>query len=74
MCEKFGIPFNIFLTLFESEEFQEKVREDFAKSRKFGIRGFPSVVFQHAEKAVMITNGFATFETMKERVDKLNRE
>lgn len=74
LCEQFGIPFNIFLTLFESEEFSEKVQEDFAKSRKFGIRGFPSVVFQNAEKAVMITNGFATFETMNERVDNLIRE
>lgn len=74
ICEKFSIPFNQFSTLFESDEFKEIVTKDFNKSRQYGVRGFPSVVFENHDKATMITNGFASFEQMAQKVNALLTE
>jgi putative protein-disulfide isomerase len=71
VCEKLDIPFNQFETLFESEEYVEKVKEDFYKSRNYGIRSFPSLVYQHHNQVSMITTGFASFENMSNKLDML---
>ena len=68
ICDQFGISFDAFSTAFESDVYKEKVKEDFLKSRQYGIRGFPSVVFQGFEQVVLITHGFATSDQMAERV------
>lgn len=74
LCDKYSIPFDDFMAKFTSVEFVEKTNQDFMKSRQYGIRGFPSVVFQSERATEMVTNGFATYDQMRTRVLALLRK
>lgn len=71
ICLKHGIDFSVFIRLFRSDTYKEKVKLDFLRSRQTGIKGFPSLVFQHNNSFDMVTNGYSTFETMNRYVNSL---
>lgn len=71
LCEALEINFETFTRLFESEEYMQKVKQDFIKSQQYGIRGFPSIALMTPEQGYLLANGYATFEQLNERVNEV---
>ena len=71
LCATQSINFNEFKEKFTSTTYQQLVREDFAQSIEWGIRGFPSVILQQGEQLYLISSGYTTFQKMKNRVEQV---
>jgi putative protein-disulfide isomerase len=70
-CETYGIDFEVFKTRFLSDEYRRKVRGDFSLAKRYGIKGFPSVVMEYQSLTYMVTPGFATFEKMRIEIERV---
>ncbi|MGB3463677.1 MAG: DsbA family protein [Cyclobacteriaceae bacterium] len=68
ICEEFNVDYASFLERFKSETIRKETHDEFVLNRNWGVRGYPAVILKQDEKLYSITNGFATFEQMKEQV------
>lgn len=73
ICEKLGLDFNVFTKLFESQALKDKTQENFQQSAQLGVNSFPTILFQQNDKTYILSRGYQTFETMKERLDGLKK-
>ncbi|MDW3192571.1 MAG: DsbA family protein [Cytophagales bacterium] len=71
ICEVFEIPFDEFLTAFESEEVKYQTKQDFLLNRQWGVRGYPTVLFKFQEQLYQINHGYSEFEAMKGVIEKV---
>jgi len=71
ICDQFGINYAEFLDRFESDEVKQKTTDEFNLNRRWGVRGYPSVLLLSNDQLYQIANGFATFEDMKGMVEQL---
>lgn len=60
--------------LFESDEMKELVRKDFERAGEMGVQGFPTLVLQQGDQLTLIANGYASYEDMAQRIEKLIRK
>jgi len=64
LLKEFGIDPLSFATKWNSAEFKEKTKTDFAISQKMGVRGFPSMVLKLGDKYQLISNGYQKSEVI----------
>jgi len=63
----------LFTKNFESENFKQKIKEDFTKSADYGVRGFPTLILQNGSDLFLISNGYSSSEDIIEKINsKLN--
>ncbi|MFK8163485.1 MAG: DsbA family protein [Lewinella sp.] len=74
ICEKLGLDFDRFKTLFQSAEMKAATMADFQLNRGWGVTGYPTVVFRKGDQLMAIARGFAEFEQMWGAVNQLSRE
>ncbi len=70
ILDQIDVDKDAFKSGFESEEMKLKIKEDFAKSADFGVRGFPTLILQKGGEMFLISNGYAT---AKDLIEKINR-
>jgi putative protein-disulfide isomerase len=70
ICAKLNISFKAFRPMFLSSAYCETIKEDFIKTRNYGVRGFPSIILEYKGQQIPICNGFATFQEMSDRIDQ----
>ena len=56
ICDELDIDFDKFAELFKSEDMKMATAQDFAQSRQWGIRAFPSVVYRKDDQPVSYTH------------------
>lgn len=71
VCEQFDIPFDEFVTGFESEEAKYQTHQDFQLNRQWGVKGYPTVLFRAKEELYQINYGYTEFDQMKEVIEKI---
>ena len=71
ICDEFEINYATFLARFESEAIKQETTEEFNLNRRWGVRGYPSVLLLNNDQLYQVANGYATFEEMKGQVDNL---
>lgn len=71
ICEQFNIPFDEFVTVFESEEVKYQTHQDFQLNRQWGVTGYPTVLFKTREELYQINYGYSEFSQMKEIIEKI---
>lgn len=71
ICQELGIDFEQFRNAFSSEEYKALTRQDFEQSQNWGIRGFPSVVISWNNRLGLLSNGYASYAEMEDRMEKL---
>ncbi len=71
ICEQFNIDFGYFKRLFHSTETAKATHEEFVTNRKWGVSGYPTLVLRHNEQLYLISNGYAEYELMVERIEAL---
>jgi putative protein-disulfide isomerase len=74
ICADLKIPFKAFRPLFLSAIYCDIVKEDFKKSLDYGVRGFPAVILETKNNQINVCNGFATFDEMDSRIQKIEGE
>lgn len=73
ICDELSMDFGQFSALFESEEMQQSTAQDFAQSRRWGVRAFPSVVFRKDDQLYLIAQGYSTYEHLKARIEETSQ-
>lgn len=71
LCDELDIDKADFKAKFQSEEYKDRTKLDFAHSRKLGVRGFPTLMLIKGEEVHLVSPGYAEFDSIKERVDGL---
>lgn len=70
ICSKLNIPFKAFRPMFLSSVYCETIKEDFMKTRNYGVRGFPAIILEYKGQQIPVCNGFATFKQMSDRIEQ----
>lgn len=73
LAEPFDTQPHVFLERFHSEALIEKTRAHFNKTRRYGVRGFPTLVLQQEQRYYLICSGYRSFEQIRLELDALLR-
>ena len=71
ICDQFHINFGDFLARFESQEVAQETTKEFHLNRQWGVKGYPSVILMHQDQLFLLANGYATYDQMAERIEKV---
>lgn len=69
VLQALNIDKSVFKENFNSENFKQKIKEDFAKSGDFGVRGFPTVMLKKGADLFLISNGYALAEDLIKKIN-----
>jgi putative protein-disulfide isomerase len=64
-----GAEVDRFEQMFNSSEAKTRTREEFVQVFQWGVRGFPTVLLQHAGEVSLLTNGYRPFEELQPMLD-----
>lgn len=64
ILDKLDLDKATFKTYFESAEYKELVKKDFARASDLGVQGFPAVLFQSSDKVVVLARGYTSAEAV----------
>ncbi len=67
---KHGLDEKLFMERFHSNEIKQNVQEEFAWVKESGVQGFPTVVYRSGQKYYLLSNGYATLETLETSLEK----
>jgi putative protein-disulfide isomerase len=68
-AEDFGMNAEDFMKLMVDKDRLELVKEEFAIVRKWGISGFPAVIYQEKDKAYLIAKGYQDFDSLEKNLN-----
>ena len=68
IAEEIGINRQQFLNQFASQEMHDKTQRNFAMSRQFGVRGFPTLILQDKGSLVLLCSGYTGFEQLESKL------
>lgn len=75
ICDEFNVNYGDFLARFESDEVKQETMAEFQLNRRWGVKGYPTILLLNDDQLYMIAHGYAEFEEMKGRIDQvLNTE
>ncbi len=64
-----AVEMELFEQVFDSADTKARTREEFVRVYRWGVRGFPTVLLQHAGGARLLTHGYRPFEEMQPILD-----
>lgn len=70
-AEDFGMNSTDFMKLMVDKERLELVRTEFEVVKKWGITGFPAMVYQEKDKAYLIARGYQSLESLEENLKRI---
>lgn len=68
---EFEVDADLFWTNFEHEDATRTTWQDFAQVHKWGIGGFPTVIFREDDRGSLVTRGYTTADRMLTALDQL---
>ena len=71
LVKKFGLDFEKFKELFESEEIKEKTKADFSLASQMGISGFPAVVISKNGELHLAAKGYMKSDQLIKNINKI---
>ena len=66
-----GVDAQTFLETFQSDEAKNLTQSHFNRAREWGVRGFPTLIFQTPTAYHLLTNGYRPFNELKSQIDAL---
>jgi len=69
LAEEYGLDVDEFLTTLHDEQIAVMVDEEFAFVSSMGVSGFPTVILVKEDQAMILAEGYATYEEMEFRLD-----
>lgn len=74
ICDELSMDFGEFSTLFSSDEMIQATAQDFALSRQWGVRAFPSVVYRKDNQLYLIAQGYAKYDDIRRRIEETSSQ
>lgn len=71
VCSIFDIPYRSFLNHFNSQEVKHITEYEFQLNRKWGVRGYPSILFRSNKNLYQVSPGYSEFEAMHQTIEKI---
>lgn len=71
VAEAGGLPRADFAKAFASPTARETVANDFAQAQRWGIRGFPAVIAEHAGELHLVAQGYTGIDDLRARLTAL---
>jgi len=71
LATAFGLNKTEFAKKFESDEFKEKVKEDFTYAQNIGVQSYPTLVLKNGDDLYLIAQGYVEAETIIEKCEKI---
>lgn len=71
MLPKFGVDAEVFRAQFESDAMKQAIKADFQLSANMGVRGFPTVLVRYNDQLQMISNGYASSESIVKKAQQV---
>jgi putative protein-disulfide isomerase len=71
LATAFGLNKTEFAKKFESDEFKEKVKEDFTYAQNIGVQSYPTLVLKNGDELYLIAQGYVEAETIIEKCEKI---
>lgn len=71
ICESFGIPFQEFVVVFESEETKYTTHQDFMLNRQWGVKGYPTVLLRTPKDLYLVSHGYAEYDQMNDTINRI---
>ncbi|MDH5360512.1 MAG: DsbA family protein [Gammaproteobacteria bacterium] len=68
IAEEFDINRQQFLNQFASQEIHDKTQRNFAMSRQYGVRGFPTLILQDKGSLELLCSGYTGFEQLESKL------
>lgn len=65
LATSFGMPIPTFDQHFESHHYRVAVQDEFAQVTKFGVTGFPTVVYRTQDQYYLVSNGYTGLDNVK---------
>lgn len=62
ICTGLGVDFDMFCSLFDSDEARKAVQQEFVRCRQWGVRSFPTLLLEQGQKVTPLAVGFVTTE------------
>lgn len=72
-AQKIGLEAKNFVRDLEDPVYEELAQRDFQLAKSYGIRGFPAVVAQRNERAVLLSNGYVDYPTLRQKLEALKQ-
>lgn len=69
LCADFAVPYQEFLDIFLSEEARSATQREFQRCRRWGIRGFPSIILDRQGEITPIATGYASSSVLFEQIE-----
>ena len=70
LCASLGLDLDAFRAGVERAEARERTLEEFSLVRRWGVQGFPTVLFKQGTRLVPLARGFATAEQLVRSLDR----
>jgi putative protein-disulfide isomerase len=72
LVKNFGIDPDSFIEKLNREEFKSKTLEEFAMVKQLGVNGFPTLLYKKGEKAIVLSRGYQSFESLDRTFQSLS--
>lgn len=70
LCDELGISPDVFLSKFNSNEYQQKAKDEFAQASSWDIRGFPAVILNHGDSLIALSNGYIDLPSLQSNLQQ----
>jgi len=68
--EQYGLDKQDFLIQMNNPDHKNATEKEFQKVARFGVRGFPTMIAQIDEKYYMLSNGYTSYDLLKEQMEQ----
>lgn len=70
VCAGLDLDFDLFAHRFEDDDVKRQTLEEFQLNRSWGVSGYPTILAQIDGRRTPVATGFATFEQLRERLER----
>ena len=71
ICQQFAIPYQDFITAFNSDAVKQNTQAEFVVNRNWGVKGYPTILLRVNQELFQVSHGYADFETMQAVVERV---
>ena len=69
LARNFDIDAQQFIQQFQAETIRQKTLAHFYRARRFGVRGFPTLISENGVNPVVLTAGYQSYDVLKSRLE-----
>lgn len=69
LLDSYEVDHQQFKTLYQSDNIKTVTQSHFRRTYEYGVRGFPTLVFQNADELTLLSHGYQPYENLKQTIE-----